>query len=367
MFNLALKYEDVINLSVGEPDFNTPKYIIEAAIDAMKEGYTHYTPNAGLKEFREAVAQKVKRENKIDANPETEVMATVGAMGGLSLAILTVVDPGDDVLIPDPGFPSYRAQVVLAGGRPVPYKLLEENDFLIDADEIKKLITEKTKAIIINTPSNPTGTVLNEKSLKAISEIAIENDLVVISDEAYEAIIYDGLKHISIASLPDMKEHTISIFTLSKTYAMTGWRIGFAVADENIISQMTKLQEHISAHPSSISQKAAVAALREGNDCVKKMIAEYNERRELLLKGLLEIPGFECKKPQGAFYVFPNIKSFRMSSEEFSMQLLEKAKVVVVPGTAFGEHGEGYVRISYATSKEKLINALSRIKSILLS
>lgn len=366
MFNLALKYEDVINLSVGEPDFDTPKYIIEAAIDAMKEGYTHYTPNAGLKEFREAVAQKVKRENKIDANPETEVMATVGAMGGLSLAILTVVDPGDDVLIPDPGFPSYRAQVVLAGGRPVPYKLLEENDFLIDADEIKKLITEKTKAIIINTPSNPTGTVLNEKSLKAISEIAIENDLVVISDEAYEAIIYDGLKHISIASLPDMKEHTISIFTLSKTYAMTGWRIGFAVADENIISQMTKLQEHISAHPSSISQKAAVAALRGGNDCIKKMIAEYNERRELLLEGLLEIPGFKCKKPQGAFYVFPNIKSFGISSEEFSMQLLEKAKVVVVPGTAFGEHGEGYVRISYATSKEKLINALSRIKSMLL-
>jgi len=365
MFNLAQQYEGVINLSVGEPDFDTPKHIVEAAINAMKEAYTHYTPNAGLKEFREAAAEKVKAENGIDADPETEVIATVGAMGGLSLAILTVVDPGDEVLIPDPGFPSYKAQVVLAGGRPVPYTLVEENGFLIDVEEIKKLITEKTKAIIINTPSNPTGTVLNEKNLREISEIAIENELLVISDEAYEAIIYDGLTHISIASLPDMKERTISIFTLSKTYAMTGWRIGFAVANEDIISQMTKLQEHISAHPSSISQKAAVAALRGGNDCVKKMIAEYSERRELLLKGLSEIPGFRCTRPQGAFYVFPNIKGFKMSSEKFSMQVLEKAKVVVVPGTAFGKHGEGYVRISYATSREKLANALSRIKNML--
>jgi len=365
MFNLAQQYEGVINLSVGEPDFDTPKHIVEAAINAMKEAYTHYTPNAGLKEFREAAAEKVKAENGIDADPETEVIATVGAMGGLSLAILTVVDPGDEVLIPDPGFPSYKAQVVLAGGRPVPYTLVEENGFLIDVEEIKKLITEKTKAIIINTPSNPTGTVLNEKNLREISEIAIENELLVISDEAYEAIIYDGLTHISIASLPDMKERTISIFTLSKTYAMTGWRIGFAVANEDIISQMTKLQEHISAHPSSISQKAAVAALRGGNDCVKKMIAEYSERRGLLLKGLSEIPGFRCTRPQGAFYVFPNIKGFKMSSEKFSMQVLEKAKVVVVPGTAFGKHGEGYVRISYATSREKLANALSRIKNML--
>ena len=365
MFNLAQQYEGVINLSVGEPDFDTPKHIVEAAINAMKEAYTHYTPNAGLKEFREAAAEKVKAENGIDADPETEVIATVGAMGGLSLAILTVVDPGDEVLIPDPGFPSYKAQVVLAGGRPVPYTLVEENGFLIDVEEIKKLITEKTKAIIINTPSNPTGTVLNEKNLREISEIAIENELLVISDEAYEAIIYDGLTHISIASLPDMKERTISIFTLSKTYAMTGWRIGFAVANEDIISQMTKLQEHISAHPSSISQKAAVAALRGGNDCVKKMIAEYSERRGLLLKGLSEIPGFRCTRPQGAFYVFPNIKGFKMSSEKFSMQVLEKAKVVVVHGTAFGKHGEGYVRISYATSREKLANALSRIKNML--
>ncbi len=187
----------------------------------------------------------------------------------------------------------------------------------------------------------------------------------MISDEAYEAIVYDGLKHVSIASLPDMKDRTISIFTLSKTYAMTGWRIGFAVASKDIISQMVKLQEHISAHPSSISQMAAVAALRGGDDCVKHMVTEYNERRELLIKGLLEISGFKCKKPQGAFYIFPNIRGFKMSSEEFAMQILEKARVVVVPGTAFGEHGEGFIRISYAASKEKLADALSRIKSVL--
>ncbi len=365
MFNLAQKYKDVINLSVGEPDFDTPRHVIEAAIKAMKEAYTHYTPNAGLKEFREAAAEKVKRENRIDVDPETEVMATVGAMGGLSLAILTIVELGDEVLIPDPGFPSYRAQVILAGGRPVPYVLREEDNFLVDAEEIRKLITDKTKAIILNTPSNPTGSVYSEKVLRAISEIVIEKDLVVISDEAYEAIVYDGLKHVSIASLPDMKERTISIFTLSKTYAMTGWRIGFVAANKDIISQMIKLQEHISAHPSSISQMAAVAALKGGDDCVKKMVAEYNRRRELLLKKLSEIPGFKCTRPQGAFYIFPNIRGFNMSSEDFAMQILEKAKVVVVPGTAFGKHGEGYIRISYATSREKLTNALLRIKSVL--
>lgn len=367
MFNLAQKYKDAVNLSVGEPDFDTPKHVIEAAIKAMRKAYTHYTPNAGLKEFREAAAEKVKIKNGIDADPETEVMATVGAMGGLSLAILTIVDPGDEVLIPDPGFPSYKAQVILAGGRPVSYTLREENGFLIDVEEVKKLITEKTKAIILNTPSNPTGSVLSEKLLRAISEIAIEKDLIVISDEAYEAIVYDGLRHVSIASLPDMKERTISIFTLSKTYAMTGWRIGYAIASKNIISQMTKLQEHISAHPSSISQMAAVAALKGRDDCVKQMVAEYNKRRELLLKGLSEIPGFKCAKPQGAFYVFPSIRDFNMSSEEFAMQMLEKARVVVVPGTAFGEHGEGYIRISYATSKEMLADALSRIKSLVFA
>jgi len=365
MFNLAQKYGNVINLTVGEPDFDTPKHVVEAATDAMRKAYTHYTPNAGLMAFREAVAEKVKRENGIDADPETEVIATVGAMGALSLAMLAIIDNGDEVLIPDPGFPSYKAQVILAGGSPIPYPLREEDGFSLRVEEVEKLVTKRTKAIVLNTPSNPTSTVLSEKILREISELAIEKDLIVISDEAYEAIIYDGFRHVSIASLHDMKERTISIFTLSKTYAMTGWRIGFAVANRDIISQMTKLQEHVSAHPSSISQMAAVAALKGEKRHVAMMVKEYSERRELVLKGLAELPKIKCLKPQGAFYVFPNIKGFNMSSEEFAMQMLEKARVVLVPGTAFGDNGEGYVRISYATSKEKLAEALTRIKNAL--
>ena len=365
MFNYAQKYSNVINLSLGEPDFDTPQHIIKAAIEAMKKGYTHYTPNAGLIEFREAVAEKLRKENGIDVDPETEVIATVGAMGALSLAMLTIVNPGDEVLIPNPGFASYEAQVILAEGKPVSYSLNEDKGFDINAEEIAGLITNKTRAILVNTPSNPTGSVLSEKSLKKIAEIAIENDLLVISDEAYEAITYDDFRHVSIASLPDMKDRTISIFSFSKTYAMTGWRIGFAAANEEIIRQMTKLQEHLAAHPSSISQMAAIAALRGPKDHIKKMVKEYSERRELIMEELAEIPEIKCFRPQGAFYVFPNIKAFKMSSEDFAMHILEKARVIIVPGTAFGNNGEGYVRISYAASKEEISRAMTRMKQAL--
>jgi len=365
MFNYARKYSDVINLSLGEPDFDTPQHIIKAAIEAMKKGYTHYTPNAGLIEFREAVAEKLRKENGIDVDPETEVIATVGAMGALSLAMLTIVNPGDEVLIPNPGFASYEAQVILAEGKPVSYSLNEDEGFDINAEEIAGLITNKTRAILVNTPSNPTGSVLSEKSLKKIAEVAIENDLLVISDEAYEAITYDNFRHVSIASLPDMKDRTISIFSFSKTYAMTGWRIGFAAANEEIIRQMTKLQEHLAAHPSSISQMAAIAALRGPKDHIKKMVKEYSERRELIMEELAEIPEIKCFRPQGAFYVFPNIKAFKMSSEDFAMHILEKARVIIVPGTAFGNNGEGYVRISYAASKEEISRAMTRMKQAL--
>ena len=365
MFNYAQKYSNVINLSLGEPDFDTPQHIIKAAIEAMKKGYTHYTPNAGLIEFREAVAEKLRKENGIDVDPETEVIATVGAMGALSLAMLTIVNPGDEVLIPNPGFASYEAQVILAEGKPVSYSLNEDKGFDINAEEVAGLITNKTRAILVNTPSNPTGSVLSEKSLKKIAEIAIENDLLVISDEAYEAITYDDFRHVSIASLPDMKDRTISIFSFSKTYAMTGWRIGFAAANEEIIRQMTKLQEHLAAHPSSISQMAAIAALRGPKDHIKKMVKEYSERRELIMEKLAEIPEIKCFRPQGAFYVFPNIKAFKMSSEEFAMHILEKARVIIVPGTAFGNNGEGYVRISYAASKEEISRAMTRMKQAL--
>lgn len=365
MFDLAQKYEGLVNLSVGEPDFDTPPHIVEAALKAMREGYTHYTVNAGFLEFRKAVSEKLRRENRIEADPEGEIMATAGAMGGLSLAMLILIDSGDEVLIPNPGFPNYTAQVVLAGGKPVYYPLKEENNFHVEADDIAKRTTPKTKAIIINSPSNPTGAVLREKELKNIADIALEHDLYVISDEAYENILYDGVNHTSIASLPEMKERTVSIFTFSKTYAMTGWRIGFVVAPKEIIEVMLELQEHILVHPSSISQMAAIAALRGPKEHVQKMLKEYAERREIITKELNTMLGVTCIKPEGAFYVFPSIKKTGMSSEEIAMYLLEKAKVITVPGTAFGDYGEGYIRISYATSKEKIREAMNRMRTAL--
>jgi aminotransferase len=365
MFDLAQKYTDVVNLSIGEPDFDTPPHVVEAAFKAMKEGYTHYTVNAGFFEFRKAASEKLRKENRIDADPETEIMATAGAMGGLSLTFLTIIDPGDEVLIPNPGFPNYAAQVVLAGGKPISYPLREENNFRVDADDIFKRVTPKTKAIIINSPSNPTGSVLREKELKNIASIALEHDLLVISDEAYEAIIYDGINHVSIASFPEMKERTISIFTFSKTFAMTGWRIGFVVAPEEIIEAMLELQEHVLVHPSSISQMAAIAALRGPRDYAQKMLKEYAERREIITKELNNMPGITCLKPEGAFYVFPNIKKTGMSSTEMAMYLLEKAKIITVPGTAFGNYGEGYIRISYSTSKDRIREAMNRMHAAL--
>ncbi|RLG99670.1 pyridoxal phosphate-dependent aminotransferase, partial [Candidatus Bathyarchaeota archaeon] len=325
------------------------------------KGYTHYTSNKGLAEFREAVAQKLKSENHMDVDPETEVMATVGSMGALSLAMLTIIDPGDEILIPSPGYANYRSQVLMAGGKPVPYRLKEDDAFQPDIEEISNVITGRTKAMVINSPSNPTGAVLSNDVLKEIADLAIERNLIVISDEAYERIIYENAHHVSLASLPGMMHRTISIFTFSKTYAMTGWRIGYAVADEAIISEMTKLQEHLVAHPSSISQIAAIAALT-GPDCyVKRMINEYAERRRIMIQGLSNISGIRFLKPMGAFYIFPNVSIFQMSSREFTMYLLENARVIVVPGTAFGRFGEGYIRISYSISRERLKEALERI------
>jgi len=265
----------------------------------------------------------------------------------------------------DPSFPSYDAQVILAEGKPVHYPLDEKENFAMSPEKLSRLVTRKTRAIMLNTPSNPTGIVLNEKHLKAISEIAIENDLLVISDEPYEAITYENFKHISIASLPEMKKKTITTFSFSKSFAMTGWRIGFAVASKDIASQMNKLQEHVSVHPSSISQMAAVAALCGPRDHLKMMVKEYSERRELIFKELTAMPKIKCIKPQGAFYVFPDIKAFGRCSEAFAIDMLEKARIAIVPGTAFGENGEGHVRISYATSKQKIADAMARMKKAL--
>jgi aspartate/methionine/tyrosine aminotransferase len=275
--------------------------------------------------------------------------------------MLTVINPGEEVLVPSPGFASYEAQVLMAGGRPVPYKLIEEKGFQPDIEELSRMVTGKTKAILLNSPSNPTGSVLSERTIKEIAELAVERSLIIISDEAYERILYDEAQHVSVASLPGMQDLTVSVFSLSKTYAMTGWRIGYAVSSREIISEMTKLQEHLAAHPSSISQVAAVAALTGPDDYVEMMVKEYAERRNLVVRELSRMPGLRCVKPMGAFYVFPNISEFGTSSRDFAMHLLKETKVVVVPGTAFGRFGEGHIRVSYSVSKENLLKALSKI------
>jgi aminotransferase len=365
IYEKARQIKDVIRLEVGEPDFDTPEHIKEAAKKALDEGFTHYTPFVGIDELRIAIAEKVKKENEFEADPHREIAVTPGACSAIYCAVLSTINPGEKVLIPDPGWPHYEPCVRMADGVPEHYPLLEENDFRIDLDDLRKRIDEHTKAIIINSPNNPTGSVLTRKDLEGIAEVAIENDLIVISDEVYEKIIYDDAKHISIASLSGMREQTITINAFSKTYAMTGWRIGYVIAREEIISQIAKLILYTTTCANSIGQKAALAALEGPQLCVHEMVKEYKHRRDFLVKRLNEIPGMSCKVPKGAFYVFPNIKAYGLSSLDFSLFLLEKARVSVVPGSSFGKYGEGYVRISYATSLKNLEDAVDRIAKAL--
>jgi len=361
IFDIARKYENVISFTLGEPDFQTPDHIKKAAYEAIEQGYTHYTPNAGLEDFREVVAEKLRRENRIEVNPQTEVIATPGGMGGLCLAVYATVEDGDQVLTADPGYVSYVSQILMAGGEPVRVPVYEQNNFMLTAEEVKKRITPKTKAIILNYPANPTGSTLSKKDLEALCQVIMENDLVVISDEVYERITYDGISHCSIASLTDMKDRVISIFSLSKTYAMTGWRIGYAAGNQDFIKEMTKLQEHVSAHPSAISQKAAIAALSGPQDVVKKIVEEYARRRETMYGRINEIAGISCMKPHGAFYIFANIKDLGMTSYDAAIFFLEKSRVATVPGSEFGPSGEGYIRISYSTSQDQIETGLGRM------
>ena len=362
IFEKVRQLRDVIRLEIGEPDFDTPDHIKEAAKKAINEGFTHYAPSVGLDELREAIAEKVKSENGIEADPKRHIVVTPGASSALYCVIFSIVNPGEKVLTPDPGWTHYDVCIKMAGGIPEHYPLLEENDFRVDADDLKKRIDKNTKAIIINSPNNPTGSVLTRKDIEHISQIAEENDLIVISDEVYEKIIYDDAEHISIASFPDMFKRTITINSFSKTYAMTGWRIGYVIAREEITSQIAKLVLYTSTCANSIGQRAAMEALRGPQECVKEMVSEYQRRRNFVVNRLNEIPGMSCKTPKGAFYVFPNIKQYGMSSTDFASYLLDNAKVSVVPGSGFGKWGEGYIRISYATSMKKLEEAMNRIE-----
>jgi aspartate/methionine/tyrosine aminotransferase len=361
IFDQARGIPDLVHLELGEPDFRIPDHATDAAIQALSDGFTKYTPNAGIEDLRQVISEKLKRENEIDADANGEIMVTAGAMEALSLSILCTVDQGDEVLIPDPGYVSYVAHVLLAGGVPISVPLREQNDFRMKAEDIENLITKKTRMIIINSPSNPTGAVELQEDLKSIADLTQHHDLLVLSDEPYERLVYKGNAHHSIAALPGMLERTVSIFSFSKTYAMTGMRIGYIASGRELVQQMIKMQEHFVGSINSPAQKAAIAALRGPQTCVTDMLNEYARRREILISGLNNTGVITCKKPAGTFYAFPNITKTGFDSKKFAEKLLKEAKVVTVPGVAFGQHGEGHLRLSFSTSIDNVTEAVKRI------
>jgi len=366
LFDLAQGIEGVISLGIGEPDFDTPEHIKEYAKEALDKGLTHYGPNAGIKELREAVAEKLKKDNGIEVDPKSQIIITVGGNQGLLMGFATFLKDDEEVLIPSPAFVSYAPSVILAGGKPVEVPTYEENEFRLTADELEKYVTPKTRALIINTPNNPTGAVLTKKDLEEIADFAVEHDLMILSDEVYEYFVYDGVKNYSIASLDGMFDRVITINSFSKTFAMTGWRLGFVVAPEWVIERMTRFQMYNVTCPVTFVQYAAAKALRDERSwkAVEEMRKEYDRRRNLVWKRLNEM-GLPTVKPKGAFYIFPRVKDTGLTSKEFSELMIREAKVVMVPGSAFGKAGEGYVRISYATAYEKLEEAMNRMEKVL--
>lgn len=359
---------DVISFGAGEPDFDTPQHIKQAAIEAINSGFTKYTPASGTPELKEAIAEKLKKENNLDYSP-SQIIVSCGAKHSIYNALMAICDPGDEVIIISPYWVSYPEMVRLAGGVPVIVETEMENDYLPSPDAIRSKISPKTKAIIVNSPSNPTGSVCTEEILREIGELAVEGDFYIISDEIYEKLIYDGLRHVSIAALDErFKERTILINGVSKSYSMTGWRIGYAAGPEEVISAMSRIQSHSTSNPTSISQAAALEALRGPQEEVERMRAEFERRRELICGKLDEIEGIRYFKPKGAFYVFVDVSAFYeklgvRGSVEFADHLLEKAKVALVPGVAFGD--DRCVRLSFATSDEAIVEGLERIKAAL--
>ena len=362
MFALADEIPDVVNLGIGQPDFDTPAFVRDAAKTALDEGYTRYPPAKGFADLRRAIAAKLKRENDIDADPDSEIFVAVGAMQVVFNTALHLVEPGDEVLVVDPGY-DYYSQIRLFGGVPVAVPAREENGFKVDPADIAAAVSPRTKLMIINTPSNPTGALFEKAILEDIGKIAREKDLFVLSDEPYEHIVFDGKKHVSMASLPGMKQRTISAFTLSKSYAMTGWRVGYAAAPEAVVGEMEKLQEHLVSGVTAVAQRAALAAIQGPQDCVREMTAAYERRRRIVHEGLNAVDGISCLMPESTFYAFPNISSFGMTSWDFARYLVKEHRVAVVPGSIFGRRGEGFVRISFAADENILREGVKRIKS----
>lgn len=358
------QHPEIISLGAGEPDFPAPPNVIKSAEKFLERGYTHYSPLQGRHELREELVKKLKKDNKIDVSPE-QIVVTCGSKEAILLSILALVNPREEVIIPDPGYIAYRPIVELIDGVAKSLPLMERDGFEVHPDILKEMITKKTKLIIVNTPSNPTGTVLSRKTLEEIADIAVEKNLMIMSDEAYEKLIYDNSKHVSIASLNGMEDRVITTQTFSKTYAMCGFRVGYAVANEKLIREMKEFKLCTTLSAPTFSQLAAVEALKNSSSYVKMMVKEYDRRRKMIVKRLNEIQKLSCLTPKGAFYAFPNIKNFKMSSGKFADFLLKKAKIAVVPGSEFGKYGEGYIRLSYATVYEKILKALDRIENSL--
>lgn len=362
-FDLVSEMKDAISLGVGEPDFDTPWHIRDEGIYSLERGRTFYTSNAGLKELKEEIANYLRRRVHVDYDDRHEVLVTVGGSEAIDMAMRVMLNPGEEVLIPQPSYVSYEPCTIMAGGKPVIIELKAENEFRLTPEELLEHITDKTKLLVLPFPNNPTGAIMEQKDLEAIAKVIIEKDLYVLSDEIYSELTYKE-DHVSIASIPDMQERTILINGFSKAYAMTGWRLGYACGPRKIIEQMTKLHQYAIMCAPTTSQYAAVEALRNGDDDVAMMREAYNQRRRYLVHAFKEM-GLECFEPYGAFYIFPCIKEFGMTSEEFASRFLMEEKVAVVPGTAFGDCGEGFLRISYAYSLENLKEALGRMQKFI--
>lgn len=363
-FDVVNEMPDAISLGVGEPDFDTPWHIRDVGIYSLEKGRTFYTSNSGLMELRSEICRYLKRKYDLSYNPKNEVLITVGGSEAIDIALRAMINPGEEVIIPQPSYVSYEPCAILANANPVIINLKNENEFRLTAAELEEAITDKTKVVIMPFPNNPTGAIMERKDLEAVAEVIIKHDLYVISDEIYAELTYSDSGHVSIASIPGMLERTIVINGFSKSYAMTGWRLGYACGPKAILEQMTKIHQFAIMCAPTTSQYAAIEALRHGDDDVKEMCEAYNQRRRYLLHTFKQM-GLPCFEPFGAFYVFPCIKEFGMSSDEFALRLLEEEKVAVVPGTAFGDSGEGFLRISYAYSIESLKEAIGRIESFI--
>ena len=360
-FDIVTEMKDAISLGVGEPDFDTPWHIRDEGIFSLEKGRTFYTSNSGLKDLKQEICNYIKRSQNVDYSADTDVLVTVGGSEAIDIGFRAMINPGDEVLIPQPSYVSYEPCAILAGAKPVIIDLKPENEFRLTAEELENSITDKTKILVLPFPNNPTGSIMEREDLEKIAKVIIEKDIFVMSDEIYSELTYKD-KHVSIVSIPGMKERTLLINGFSKAYAMTGWRLGYACGPKELIKQMTKIHQYAIMCAPTTSQYAAIEALKNGDNDVKEMRTAYNQRRRFLMNAFKEM-GLKCFEPYGAFYVFPCIKEFGMTSEEFATRFLREEKVATVPGTAFGDSGEGFLRISYAYSLDTLKIAMERLKN----